>query len=105
MSILSAIFEKLCSGEILSDLVEVLEELRKSFPEFGRLADIAVVPCNCSPIEYARRRDNGNILAEMFRGLPERYRAKLYQLRFIPCCHRAGGVMIRKKGRLVRRKR
>ena len=105
MSILSAIFLKLYSGEILSDLAEVLEGLRKDFADLERLADCAVIPCSSSPIEYARRRDNRNILAERFRGLSARYRAKMYRLRFSPCCHKAGGVMIRKKGRLVRRKR
>lgn len=56
-------------------------------------------------LEYVRKRENGNVLAELFRGLSERYRARCYQLRFSPCQHRAGGVMIKKKGRLVRRKR
>lgn len=104
MSILGDIIEKLF-GEVFFDK---MEELAEAFAELGRLAYVdidKIIPYSTSPIEYARRRDNGNILAEKFRGLSARYRAKLYQLRFIPCCHRACGVMIRKKGRLVRRKR
>lgn len=57
------------------------------------------------PIEYARKNDRKNIAAEIIRSISARCRAKLYRLRFSPCRHMAGGVMIRKKGRLVRRKR
>lgn len=105
MSVLSAFFQRLCSGEIFSDLAEVLEELRKNFADLERLADTAVIPCSSSPIEYSRRRENRNFIAELFRALSARYRAKLYRLRFSPCCHIACGVIVRKKGRLVRRKR
>lgn len=80
---------------------------------FGSLDDIfrklreliSEAPCCFPPVEYARIRSSGSILAEVFRGLSARYRARCYRLRFSPCQHRAGGVMIRKKGRLVRRKR
>ncbi len=80
---------------------------------FGSLNDIfrklrkliSEAPCRFPPVEYARIRSNGSILAEVFRGLSARYRARCYRLRFSPCQHRAGGVMIKKKGRLVRRKR
>lgn len=104
MGALGDIIEKLF-GEVFFDK---MEELAEAFAELGRLADIDyeyIFPCGFSPIEYARRHDNRNILAEMFRGLSARYRAKLYRLRFSPCCHIACGVIVRKKGRLVRRKR
>lgn len=105
MMALRAVLEKLCSVEILSDLAEILEELRKSYADLGRMGDIAIISCGGSPIEYARRREKRNIISEMLRGLSARYRAKLYCIRFSPCCHEAGGVMIWKKGRIVRRKR
>ena len=77
-------------------LADILQSLRKAIIE---------APCFFPPIEYARKRTGKNIAAEMLRSICARCRAKLYRLRFSPCQHRAGGVMIRKKGRLVRRKR
>ncbi len=77
-------------------LTDILQSLRKAIIE---------APCFFPPIEYARKSDRKNIAAEVFRSISARCRAKLYRLRFSPCWHMAGGVMIRKKGRLVRRKR
>lgn len=91
---------------IFDDLMELIDPFRKLediFRDLRRLADEA--PCSAPPIEYARAKDNGNVLAELLRGISARYRAKLYRLRFSPCCHIACGVIVRKKGRLVRRKR
>lgn len=99
-------------SEFIDKIAEYFEEQMKraaealaAFAEYRELEDMGIIPCYSSPIEYARRRENRNTLADMFRGQSARYRARLYRLRFSPCCHRAGGVMIRKKGRLVRRKR
>ena len=91
------------SFDDLMYLIDPFRRLADIFRDLRRLTDEA--PCSAPPIEYARAKDNGNILAELFRGISARYRAKMYRLRFSPCCHKAGGVMIRKKGRLVRRKR
>lgn len=112
MNIFKAIIEKLISGAIpesfedfmdcVENVTRPLNEILEALAEFEK---IAVNPCFASPVEYARIRSNGSILAEVFRGLSARYRARCYRLRFSPCQHRAGGVMIRKKGRLVRRKR
>lgn len=98
MSIFSKIFER------LSGMMAQLKDLEETFAELRRMA-VDVIISDCSPIEYARRRENRNVLAELFRGLFARYRARCYNLRFSPCQHRAGGVMIKKKERLVRRKR
>ncbi len=91
------------SFDDLMYLIDPFRRLADIFRDLRRLADEA--PCSAPPIEYARAKDNGNILAELFRGISARYRAKMYRLRFSPCCHIACGVIVKKKGRLVRRKR
>ncbi|MCI7499048.1 MAG: hypothetical protein PUH30_09465 [Oscillospiraceae bacterium] len=91
------------SFDDLMYLIDPFRRLADIFRDLRRLADEA--PCSAPPIEYARAKDNGKVIADLFRGISARYRAKMYRLRFSPCCHKAGGVMIRKKGRLVRRKR
>mgnify|MGYP004460394503 FL=1 len=106
MNIFKAIIEKLISGAMPENFEDYAERpLNEILESLAELEKIAVNPCFASPVEYARIRSNGSILAEVFRGLSARYRARCYRLRFSPCQHRAGGVMIRKKGRLVRRKR
>lgn len=106
MNIFKAIIEKLISGAMPENFEDYAERpLKEILESLAELEKNAVNPCFASPVEYARIRSNGSILAEVFRGLSARYRARCYRLRFSPCQHRAGGVMIRKKGRLVRRKR
>ena len=75
-----------------------------SFAELGRLAREMFFPCGLSHTEYAQRCEIKKCTYEIFRGLTERIRARLYRLRHIPCQHKASGTMIKKKGRLVRRK-
>ncbi len=91
------------SFDDLMYLTDPFRKLADIFRDLRRLADEA--PCSAPPIEYARAKDIGNTLAELFRGISARYRAKMYRLRFSPCCHIACGVIVKKKGRLVRRKR
>ena len=96
--------------EDLEDLAlsEQLAVIAEAFAEFGRykdLEDLAFSPSGIEPIGYARKLCRRSSVLEMLFGASKRNRIRQYALRYVPCAHAACGVMISKKGRLVRRKR
>lgn len=87
---------------------EKLAAIAEAFAEFGSfkdLEDLAFSPSGFEPIGYARKLCRRSSVLEMLFGASERYRSRQYALKYVPCAHAACGVMISKKGRLVRRKR
>ena len=87
------------------EFAERISNAAENLRELEQLAEIAIYPVGYTPIEYARQLQSRDYIQNVIYSLADRNRCSQYECRYIPCSHASCGVMIWKKGRVVRRKR